>query len=156
MYFSIVQPGQSGHFQAMIRKQQSEFTSQTAGVIILGPLEIPREINMLFNGEFLERLPCDLIFLRMIKKEEAQMEHPSFEWPMRMQFIAESLILHGWQLSRGGYELEHVDLGLPDLVKEWMRDLRGAHFAFALFQQLRELGFSAHAEHANVEQAVCV
>lgn len=148
MFFVIYQPGTQGHLRAMIRRKAEEFTPQTAGKMIHGPVEVPQEIHMLFQGEFLDRLPGEVITTRLVKETRQTEISGGAVWPMKMQFIAEALILQGWQLSSNGCELCHIELGLPDIIREWMRSLssvRAAHFTPPLFRKLRELGFTVHA-----------
>lgn len=149
MYFAVTQPGTPAYEVVMTRAHQREFTPQTTGTLLCGPIPVPAELAFLFDEEFHNLLPG-----------------PTYEWTLRLTFIAEAMILLGWQqaeLSPPDPEEHAVPTGLRSEVAEWIRALReirgqgerSARRVLEALPALLDLGARAYREDSRMHEALC-
>lgn len=133
----------------MIRRTEHEFTRETAGHIICGPIPIPSEVNVLFGGSFHKQLPG---------------LGSGDTWAVRMKDIAEAMILQGWVWAGSGSPNRSIQ---SIEVPGWKYIIQPALAVLQLsragqeqevrthLQALRRLGIEAQHEHSGILEAVC-
>ena len=88
---------------------QKTDVSSSYGAMVLSELQcIPKRLGFLFDQEFQDSLPGA----------------PSFEWAIRIHFIAEQLLLQGWHEAVDSERWPHARFYPSAMVDGWLSELR--------------------------------